>query len=302
MFWNEITIIPIRNAEQMITHFMGIQFDVSPQREYNELQAAYDLINEQMKSIEEQAELLKAINTQHIESSQRLSDLTAMLAHDLQNPLSAMMSFVEVMRDTEQILTQEERTMYGDIAYETAERMLPLVKRLMDVGRFAKQELEPLHLFTLNISSLVELLVSGYGHRASSKRMVIEYDIPGPLWVLADETSLETSLYEVVDNLISNALKYTPHGKRVGVRLYKNDDNIRLEVWDEGQGLSAQDKERIFKNNGRFSARPTGGESSTGLGLVVVQSMIQRMKGRVWCESEHGQGARFYVELPAVHI
>jgi signal transduction histidine kinase len=86
------------------------------------------------------------------------------------------------------------------------------------------------------------------------------------------------------------------------VRLARHGEHIRIAIWDEGPGLSDHDKTKIFKHNGRLSARPTDGETSTGLGLVIVQSMVQRMNGRVWCESEHGCGATFFVELPAVDV
>jgi PAS domain S-box-containing protein len=297
MFWNEITLIPIRNEEQVLTHFIGIQFNVSAQREYNELQAAYDIINEQIQNFAKQSDELRRVNAQLHLSHERINDLAATLAHDLQNPIAAMMSFVEVMRDSD-TLSAEDRKMYGDVAYETAERMLPIIRRLVDIGRLAKQEIKPLELFALNVSSLVELLVSGYVYRANSKGITIDSDISQAFWVLADETSL----YEVIDNLLSNALKYTPHNKRVGVRLARHGEHIRIAIWDEGPGLSDHDKTKIFKHNGRLSARPTDGETSTGLGLVIVQSMVQRMNGRVWCESEHGCGATFFVELPAVDV
>jgi signal transduction histidine kinase len=74
---------------------------------------------------------------------------------------------------------------------------------------------------------------------------------------------------------------------------------MRLEVQDEGQGLSDEDKQRLFGKFARLSARPTAGEHSTGLGLSIVKTMVERMKGRVWCESEYGHGATFIVELPA---
>jgi signal transduction histidine kinase len=294
LFWNEVTLIPICNNQGILTHFMGIQYDISAQRQFNDLQAAYDLINEQMKSIEEQSEELRRVNTQPFESNQRIHDLAALLAHDLQNPVSAMMSFVEVLRDSSMTLSNEERDLYANVAYETAERVLPIVRKLVDLGRLAKQELSPLQVFAFNVSSIAELLVAGYRHRAEVKNITIEADIPAEYWILADENSF----YEVIDNLISNALKYTPSGKRIGLRLSEEEGWIRIEIWDEGQGLSEADMRKIFQQGGMLSARPTGGETSTGLGLVAVKSLVKRMNGRVWCESEQGHGARFFVEFP----
>lgn len=108
---------------------------------------------------------------------------------------------------------------------------------------------------------------------------------------------------------MSNAIKYSPHGKNVFIRILpqvaksqfsRNQSTTRIEVQDEGPGLSAQDKEKLFEKFTRLSARPTGGEYTTGLGLSIVKKMVEAMNGRVWCESEFGKGATFVVELPSV--
>jgi signal transduction histidine kinase len=125
-----------------------------------------------------------------------------------------------------------------------------------------------------------------------------------------------------LDNLISNALKYTPMGKSVSVTAEVVDvvrhnkalvgadmDNlddaafvqcVRISITDEGPGLTDTDKNRLFQKFARLSAQPTGGESSTGLGLAITKRLVELMNGRVWCESEYGYGARFTVEFPAV--
>jgi signal transduction histidine kinase len=130
----------------------------------------------------------------------------------------------------------------------------------------------------------------------------------------------ETAIVQVFDNILSNAVKYSPHGKNVFVRIRHsslvvghspNDSRtapmtnapmtnnfIRVEVQDEGEGISPDDMTKLFGKFARLSARPTGGEHSTGLGLSIVKKMVEAMNGRVWCESELGKGATFIVELP----
>jgi signal transduction histidine kinase len=105
---------------------------------------------------------------------------------------------------------------------------------------------------------------------------------------------------QVLDNLISNAVKYSPLGKRILVRVVNTDRAVRIEIQDEGPGLSEDDKSKLFGKFARLSARPTGGEYSTGLGLSIVKKMVEAMNGKVWCESELGKGATFIVELPCV--
>ena len=103
---------------------------------------------------------------------------------------------------------------------------------------------------------------------------------------------------QVLENLVSNAVKYSPPGKNIFVRLKRHAEAVRVEVQDEGPGLSAEDQKKLFGKFARLSAKPTGGEHSTGLGLSIVKKMVEAMNGRVWCESELGRGATFIVEFP----
>lgn len=105
-------------------------------------------------------------------------------------------------------------------------------------------------------------------------------------------------LVQALDNLISNAVKYSPPGKPIVVRQLTVSDQIRIEVQDQGPGLTAEDQKKLFGKFARLSAKPTGGEPSVGLGLSIVRRMMEAMRGRVGCESEPGQGATFFVELP----
>jgi signal transduction histidine kinase len=137
----------------------------------------------------------------------------------------------------------------------------------------------------------------------------------------------EQAFMQIVDNIVSNAIKYSPLGKNIFICLQReranrneksnekpNDKNaahaspqskenvkewIRLEVQDEGQGLSESDKKLLFGKFTKLSARPTGGEDSTGMGLAIVKQLVEMMQGEVWCESEYGKGATFIVRLPA---
>jgi signal transduction histidine kinase len=106
-------------------------------------------------------------------------------------------------------------------------------------------------------------------------------------------------LQELVDNVLSNAIKYSPKGSQVWVKLaHASPSSVRFSVKDEGPGLSAEDKKRLFGKFQKLSARPTAGETSTGLGLAIAKSIAELHNGRIWAESEFGLGATFFVELP----
>jgi signal transduction histidine kinase len=110
----------------------------------------------------------------------------------------------------------------------------------------------------------------------------------------------EDWLRQVLENLLGNAIKYSPERRSIWLAVRKDGGHVRLEVKDEGPGLSDEDKGRLFGRFQRLSARPTGGESSTGLGLSIVKQLVERHGGRVFAESEgRGRGTTFVAELPA---
>src|SRR5262249_8516003 len=96
-----------------------------------------------------------------------------------------------------------------------------------------------------------------------------------------------------LDNLLTNAVKYSPPGKQVWIRVTVEPSAVVCSVQDEGPGLSPEDQARLFQRGVRLSAVPTGGESSTGYGLAVAKELISRLGGTIWCDSRLGQGACF---------
>nr|MCU0428044.1 HAMP domain-containing histidine kinase [Candidatus Kapabacteria bacterium] len=192
-----------------------------------------------------------------------------------------------------------------------------LVKNFLDVARAEEGRLR-IMLIQFDIGDVVELTLKNYEQQAAKKNIQIHYVKPiTPATVYADESLT----LQVLDNLISNALKYTAPGKDVAVdiqvvqvlrhnvTLFNNEMNnldesafvqcVRVSVTDEGPGLTDQDKTKLFGKFARLSAQPTGGESSTGLGLAITKRLIETMNGRIWCESEYGFGSRFTFELPS---
>ena len=102
-----------------------------------------------------------------------------------------------------------------------------------------------------------------------------------------------SALGQILDNLISNALKFSPPGKQIFVSVRPAGKHAECVIRDEGPGFTVEDKTRMFRRYGRLSARPTGGEPSTGLGLSIVRKLVQAMNGELLCESNPGQGAAF---------
>ena len=170
-----------------------------------------------------------------------------------------------------------------------------MVQKLLDANALERGEVQ-LNLAPIEFSSALTSVVEAYRPRAAAKQQTIDLqNETAPIAVVADRNLI----VQVLENLVSNAVKYSPPGKNIHVRLKKLPEVIRCEVQDEGPGLSAEDQKKLFGKFARLSAKPTGGEHATGLGLSIVKKLVEAMNGQVWCESEPGEGAKFVVQLPA---
>jgi signal transduction histidine kinase len=171
--------------------------------------------------------------------------------------------------------------------------MLALVNDLLDVSVIESGRLE-LRREPCSLSGLLEQRVDFFQLVAEKKRIRIEREIPPGVVVEIDPGRVE----QVADNLISNAVKYSPPGSRIDVSLVTGEDEVRLEVRDQGPGLSEDDRARIFGAFQRLSARPTGGEKSTGLGLAITKRIVAAHGGTIDVEAAQEQGSTFVVVLP----
>lgn len=250
------------------------------------------------------AELLARVRT-HLElklARERLREMNdeknefmGIAAHDLRNPLSAIKGYAEMVVEDARALNQPALETTGRRIGEITSRMAEMVQNLLDANRVERGELQ-LNILSTEMSELVRGVVETQRPRAQAKQQQLLLETAAaPVHGLVDPAIM----IQVLENLVSNAVKYSLPGKSIYVRLRnENGAAVRCEVRDEGPGLSADDQKRLFGKFARLSAKPTGGEHSTGLGLSIVKRMVEAMRGQVWCESEPGQGATFIVEVP----
>ena len=239
-------------------------------------------------------EELQTTNERLSTLNMEMQEIIGIVSHDLKNPITAIRGLSELVHSgfSEGEQAQEISMQIS----RTADRMLELVKNILDINRL-ESGLMQMNIVTFSIAPIVENTLWAFTEPAAAKNITVHFSNEAPdALVRADEQAM----IQVLDNLISNAVKYSPHGKTIVVRLTTSPDAVRLEVVDEGPGVSDNDMKKLFGKFARLSARPTGGEHSTGLGLSIVKKMVEAMSGKVWCESEAGKGATFIVELPRV--
>jgi signal transduction histidine kinase len=213
--------------------------------------------------------------------------------HDLRNPLSSISGFSDLFLRGEGSYSESEKKEFVKMINQTSKELLGLVHDLLDISVFESGELS-LNLSFENLSSL--LLKQIKVNQASSKQKNIT--ITSLLEDVPDSTFDPNRMGQVMDNLISNAIKFSQPGTSIQVGLRSSDESLEFYVKDEGPGIPKEDRCRLFTEFPRINVYPTGGEKSTGLGLSIVQKIVDAHSGAVHVESEEGNGTTFYVELP----
>ncbi|MCS6809006.1 MAG: ATP-binding protein [Bacteroidota bacterium] len=259
-------------------------------------------IQRQLKILDEQASEIQIANTRLQEQNLQLVQLNnekneflGIVAHDLKNPLTGIMMTASMLHSYADKMPVHDIKAYLTRIEETSKRMYTIITELLDINAIETGHINIAAVY-VNISALTKSVVEDFRERAEAKRITLHFRTESEeLTVLADPNLM----VQVLENIISNAIKYSPSGRNVFVSVTCPDSRyVRVTVRDEGPGLSPQDKEKLFRKFAKLSAKPTGGEHSTGLGLSIVKRIVEAMQGTISCESELGQGAAFIVDLP----
>lgn len=236
---------------------------------------------------------LKWAREQLREMNDEKNEFMGIVAHDLRNPLSAIVGYAEMASEDARELGHDGIDQTVNRIRQAAIRMAEMVQNLLDTNRIERGDLR-LELKPTTLMDVASSLIESFQSRAATKQQSLHLESSDGLPMAMVDQSLVT---QVLENLVSNAVKYSPVGKRIVIRLKDAPGMVRCEIQDEGPGLSAEDQKRLFGKFARLSAKPTGGEHAVGLGLSIVKKMVEAMNGRVWCESELGHGAKFIVEF-----
>ncbi len=235
----------------------------------------------------------KAADQQLHETLKMRNDFVSFVTHQLRTPLSGIKWMLELANDAE---TPTEAMSYIGDARESADRLIGLVNDLLDVSRLESGKLqvvlEPVQLRDLTDGVLGDLtaLVHEKGH-------TLVVDAPP---TLPDAMLDRQLLRQVIVNLISNAIKYTPPGGRIDIRIGHDLDGLRWSIRDSGIGIPKAAQGRLFEKFYRADNALTVDTEGTGLGLYLVRLIVERFGGTIGCESEEGRGTLFHFTLPIV--
>jgi signal transduction histidine kinase len=221
------------------------------------------------------------------------TEFVATVSHELRTPLAAVYGAAMTLRERRDALSDEDRDRLFAIVYDESDRLSHIVDDVLwasrlDSGRvdFAISSFEP----ELVASSVVN---AARTHAPDDISFEVKTST-GVRPVAADQEKVR----QVLGNLIDNAVKYSPDGGTIGLRIESNGSKICFVVSDEGIGIPAAEQPRIFEKFYRLDPNQTRGVGGTGLGLYICRELVRRMNGRIWVDSREGEGSTFYVELP----
>ncbi|MBZ0300260.1 MAG: GAF domain-containing protein [Anaerolineae bacterium] len=234
---------------------------------------------------------LQNLYTQVMNLEQLKTDMIRIAAHDLGNPLTSITGFIDLLLDSEMTDNQHE---YVQIVKESAQRMKKIIRDILSLQRI--EELAQGSLSeNVDLKELVQQLYETQKYQASHHNQVFTLDVPSfPMIVRGDAAQMR----EAVVNLISNALKYTPDGGEIRVRLWEEDDQFMFEVADNGYGIPDEQQVRLFQPFFRAKTSETIRIDGTGLGLHLVKNIIERHHGKMRFHSVYGEGSSFGFEIP----
>lgn len=219
------------------------------------------------------------------------NEFLSIATHDLKNPLTSIIGFSEVLLSDE--AGPEERGEFLRLIRDSARRMRAAIEQLQDTEMLEEGRLD-IHPTRADLVELTETVLRRNEVQAARKHIRLHLEAEGPLPAEVDPQYLP----RVVDNLVSNAIKFSPEDANVWITVRRDGDQALIAVQDEGPGMTEADRKQAFTKLQRLSASPTGGENSTGLGLYIVHSLVALHGGRVDIDSTPGEGTTFTVTLP----
>ena len=225
------------------------------------------------------------------------SEFLANMSHELRTPLNAIIGFSDVLGEQVCGPLNESQSQYVADILESGEHLLSLINDILDLSKIEAGMME-LELAEVDVGRLIDRALQMFRERALRQEIQLLREVDEMSPALADELRLKQLLF----NFLTNALKFTPAGGTVTIRARKADDGLLLSVADTGVGIAAAEQDKIFDTFYQVDSSLTKAQQGTGLGLTLVRRIAALHRGRVWVESEPGQGSEFFFHLPAESV
>jgi len=272
LYYASVSIGPVVNAEGFITHFVGIQEDVTARK-----RAEVELIA--AKEAAERANQAKTVFLSH-------------MSHELRTPLTAILGYSEMMEEEIAGPLGDVYQSYANCVSKGGRHLLSIIDELLDLSCIELGNYK-VALVELDLAALVDECIAMTLPQAKTKGLTLAYRRPEPMTVRTDGRALR----QVLTNLIGNSIKYTADGGTIAVTIERSGESVMLRVQDDGQGIPADQMDAVFEPFHRVNPMQADPSRGVGLGLAICRRVVGLLGGRVWIESTLGIGTTAIVAL-----
>jgi two-component system sensor histidine kinase/response regulator len=274
---------PVRDEHDQVIGIQTIFWDITKERM---AEKALDAEREELKAAKEAAD----------EANRAKSDFLANMSHEIRTPMNAIIGMTDLLLETQ--LTQSQREYLG-MVQDSGEALLTLINDVLDFSKIESGKFE-LENVTFDIRETLGDTMKGLGFRGHSKGLELAFRVDEriPKFLRGDPGRIR----QIIVNLVGNAIKFTEFGEVLLEIECKAQDQsgarLVFSVVDTGIGIAAENLSKVFQEFEQADASTTRKFGGTGLGLAISSRLVQLMKGRIWVESELGQGSKFHFEIP----
>ena len=239
----------------------------------------------------EKSRLIKRANEELQKANELKNELLQIAAHDLKDPLQVIIGYTDLLQM--KLKGNKFAVEKLKIVYRSSDRMIKLIGGLLEIASIESGNMQ-LHKSEVDLGQVAEASVKSHRQASEKKNQKLHYTLEETCIIDGDRMLLR----QIVNNLISNAIKFSPPCKSIWVTVSRDNGFAVFEVRDEGPGLQEDEKKRLFDKFQQLSPKPTAGEISTGLGLAITKDLVELHNGKIIVESEPGKGSTFVVHLP----
>ncbi len=268
-----VRVIAVNDALGHFKHTLSVVIDISKQIH---LEEQFQLANEELYHL-----------------NQEKNRFIGIASHDLQNPISTIAMSAELLNKTGTNMTHVQKKLIFNIQAAT-KRMSSLIKNVLNINRIERGVIHP-EFQLVNVKSCTWDAMARSQIFANRKKINLSFNANNEDW---NVTSDPNFLCPVLENVISNAIKFTHESGHVSISLSKTNTYISVEIQDDGQGIKQEELPILFGKFQKLSAKPTAGELSNGLGLSIVKEYMMLLRGGIDVYSEWGKGTTFVLNLP----
>lgn len=257
-----------------------------------DLEKLVDIRTHELRSHE--AEIIEQ-NEQLVELNEEKNELINIVSHDLRSPLNQIKGLASIIKMINPKLNEETSNSI-DLINDLVDRQRNMIAKILDTNAIDTNK-TTLNISKTNINSLIEEVVSTMQAVAANKNISLKIQLAGTNTHIEADKSY---LIQAIENILSNAIKFSNPDTKIIISTNSTEGKIQIGIKDEGPGITTKDMKHLFESYRRLSAQPTGDEDSTGLGLSIAKKYVENMNGKIWCESEVGNGAKFILEFDLI--